>query len=253
MDKKNTMLLTVIAVATLLVAVVGATFAYFSVTGTQSATTNVSASAGKIGAVNVTNDAKEYALKLTAQDMNKPLSSDEKYYAIESTASEGNDGSATGGVYSKKEKDFSIATISLSGAGENDTVKCKISVQANLSGTMTGNLKKGDLFITLSSSDYEGFSGVESFDFGDIESQTPKVNFNGSDNDNKTGTVTFTGVGEIDLKNDNSKTIKAKIWMTNKYDNNSGNQNYLADKNLKVTLITQVTDCQTTSVAGAGA
>ena len=32
MEKKNTMLLTVIAVATLLVAVVGATFAYFSLT-----------------------------------------------------------------------------------------------------------------------------------------------------------------------------------------------------------------------------
>ena len=38
MDKKNTMLLTVIAIATLLVAVVGATFAYFSVTATNNAT-----------------------------------------------------------------------------------------------------------------------------------------------------------------------------------------------------------------------
>jgi hypothetical protein len=42
MDKKNTMLLTVIAVATLLVAVVGATFAYFSVAATgQNTATNV--------------------------------------------------------------------------------------------------------------------------------------------------------------------------------------------------------------------
>ena len=35
MDKKNTVLLTVIAVATLLVAVVGATFAYFSARVTE--------------------------------------------------------------------------------------------------------------------------------------------------------------------------------------------------------------------------
>ena len=34
MEKKNTILLTVIAVATLLVAVVGATFAYFTATAT---------------------------------------------------------------------------------------------------------------------------------------------------------------------------------------------------------------------------
>jgi len=40
MEKKNTILLTVIAIATLLVAVVGATFAYFSATGTTDNTEN---------------------------------------------------------------------------------------------------------------------------------------------------------------------------------------------------------------------
>lgn len=43
MEKKNTILLTVIAIATLLVAVVGATFAYFSVTVTNSAAPTVKA------------------------------------------------------------------------------------------------------------------------------------------------------------------------------------------------------------------
>ena len=47
MDKKNTMLLTVIAVATLLVAVVGATFAFFSVTGQAQGETTVTANTGK--------------------------------------------------------------------------------------------------------------------------------------------------------------------------------------------------------------
>lgn len=45
-NKKNTILLTVIAVATLLVAVVGATFAYFTAQGAQGTTANVTVSTG---------------------------------------------------------------------------------------------------------------------------------------------------------------------------------------------------------------
>ena len=45
-NKKNTILLTVIAVATLLVAVVGATFAYFTASGAQGTTGNVTVSTG---------------------------------------------------------------------------------------------------------------------------------------------------------------------------------------------------------------
>ena len=40
MEKKNMILLTVIAVSTLLVAVVGATFAYFTATSTSTGNTN---------------------------------------------------------------------------------------------------------------------------------------------------------------------------------------------------------------------
>lgn len=45
-NKKNTILLTVIAVATLLVAVVGATFAYFTAQGAQGTTASVTVSTG---------------------------------------------------------------------------------------------------------------------------------------------------------------------------------------------------------------
>ena len=41
MEKRNTMLLTVVAIATLLVAVVGATFAYFTATGDTSGSSDV--------------------------------------------------------------------------------------------------------------------------------------------------------------------------------------------------------------------
>ena len=57
MEKKNTLLLTVIAVATLLVAVVGATFAYFGsfdVQTTNKAGVNVSTEAAKESSLIVT-------------------------------------------------------------------------------------------------------------------------------------------------------------------------------------------------------
>lgn len=55
-NKKNTILLTVIAVATLLVAVVGATFAYFSASTGSTATKNVTVQTGSAGSSAITID-----------------------------------------------------------------------------------------------------------------------------------------------------------------------------------------------------
>ena len=68
-NKKNTILLTVIAVATLLVAVVGATFAYFTASGAQGTTGDVTVSTGTaassefgvIKALNLYADATTFA------------------------------------------------------------------------------------------------------------------------------------------------------------------------------------------------
>ena len=68
-NKKNTILLTVIAVATLLVAVVGATFEYFTASGAQGTTGNVTVSTGTaassefgvIKALNLYADASTFA------------------------------------------------------------------------------------------------------------------------------------------------------------------------------------------------
>lgn len=68
-NKKNTILLTVIAVATLLVAVVGATFAYFTASGAQETTgavtvstgTAASSEFGTMNAINLYADASTFA------------------------------------------------------------------------------------------------------------------------------------------------------------------------------------------------
>ena len=68
-NKKNTILLTVIAVATLLVAVVGATFAYFTAQGGSTVTKNITVTTGEAGqgtftvnsAINIYADATTFA------------------------------------------------------------------------------------------------------------------------------------------------------------------------------------------------
>lgn len=85
MDKKNTMLLTVIAIATLLVAVVGATFAYFSITADANGvtTTNVNGQATSTGAITMVTETENLYLKLTAAEMTQAIASTngKMYYA----------------------------------------------------------------------------------------------------------------------------------------------------------------------------
>ena len=81
MDKKNTMLLTVIAVATLLVAVVGATFAYFGVTGgDDSATAAVTGSVESVGTVLLSATNADLELVVSDADMSR-ANSGKTYYA----------------------------------------------------------------------------------------------------------------------------------------------------------------------------
>ncbi len=67
MEKKNTLLLTIIAVATLLVAVVGATFAYFTATGSGSEASNVQVQTSSIDSIS--SAADHIALTVTLADM----------------------------------------------------------------------------------------------------------------------------------------------------------------------------------------
>lgn len=69
MEKKNTMLLTVVAVATLLVAVVGATFAYFTATGNVQASSNATVTTSAVDSV--AGGATDCTLAVTGADMRK--------------------------------------------------------------------------------------------------------------------------------------------------------------------------------------
>lgn len=75
MEKKKTILSTLFAVLTLLISVVGATFAYFSVNSTSSnANSLVSTKAGAVGAVSMTEGISNFYLNVSAEQMSKSAS-----------------------------------------------------------------------------------------------------------------------------------------------------------------------------------
>ena len=221
-----------------------ATFAYFSVTVNGSgSTTTVTATTGKVGTVTVSGSQGPFNLVVTAQDM-IAQSADKNYYAINDET--GNEGTETGGKWASTPKTHTVGTIKLENAGANDTVKCSVSVQADLSGTMVEKLQEGDVFLTLSGLD-DLFSGVEAVDLSKDTASEGKFTFVG-DGVSKTGTATFTGAGQLSLTaSESSKELKADVYLVNK---KLTEQNDLADKSLTVKLTLQVTECATTSTAG---
>ncbi len=74
MDKKNTLLLTVIAIATLLVAVVGATFAYFSAQTGNNATADVNVTTSTVDSTTITK-FPELTLQATQQNFGQGMGS----------------------------------------------------------------------------------------------------------------------------------------------------------------------------------
>ncbi len=218
MDKKNTILLTVIAVATLLVAVVGATFAYFSVTVSQDGnTTTVTAKAGEVGSVAIKGSQDSFTLEVTADDMAQP-SMDTNYYAIK-TGDEGTTSSSThGGKWHSSPQDLQVGSIALTGGSSNEAVECNTSILVNVSGTMASKLKSGDAKLTISG---DGAAGIEP-GVTDIDLYTITEG-------QSTGNTTYTG--KVILNGpETTKNITAQLYLVNK----TTEQNDLAGNTLTV-------------------
>ena len=154
MDKKNTMLLTVIAVATLLVAVVGATFAYFAIsTNTDSSNTTITGSTEKVvtGAIAL-KGTSTLKLELSAEDMSK-ANEDTYYYAGESTRTQG---AKSEGDKSSEHK-VTVGTVSLGNTGtEGVTYKCTANYTIKMDKTgqaIVFNDDNDDAVLTLYDSD----------------------------------------------------------------------------------------------------
>ncbi len=205
MNNKNTMLLTVIAVATLLVAVVGATFAYFTVNNASgTAKTTVTATAEKVGTVTL-DGTKTLKLNVTAQEMAE--ANKKTYYAVESTDPKGNSTDATPIV---------IATASIDEPGES-SYTCTATFTVAASGGMASVLAEGDAKVKLSGAATDEFDLSES----QLESKS-------------------TAVATFHLsKGQTSETLSALVSLTN----TDQIQNSLAGQELNINISAETITC----------
>ena len=227
MEKKNTMLLTVIAVATLLVAVVGATFAYFSITATGTGETSATISAQKIGTATISTveDNKTLTLSLTADDM-AFSNENTKYYDT-----------PNGTGNKKEEKKYDIANITYTGGENGVSYECPVDVEISASGSMVtppSLLQKGwssiDLYgdaVSLSTASGPGVTK-------DVESGKISVELAEALGETAQGKkVTLKGKTRVTGGEEDPKTIlQAVVWLENKNEE----QATIANKDLKITI-----------------
>ena len=153
MDKKNTMLLTVIAVATLLVAVVGATFAFFAL-GQNSTQTGSSAQVttkGAAGSVLASGGGKNLLLNVTSAQMQS--SQQGTYYAV-----------LTGDPV-KTAQNHELAKFEVTEAGDK-TYTCTFNFTVSSTGLEA--VKAGEGAITLTASEGVTLTGGTTFNYADI-------------------------------------------------------------------------------------
>lgn len=218
MDKKNTMLLTVIAVATLFVAVVGATFAYFSISGANNSKPNVlEASMGTLGTVTLTSPNTTFKINLSGDDMRENLGGVASYYSVP--------GSSNENFLTSPDNAFQrILLASVIDEDENHEYKCKgsvkISLNANNESTLS-SLVPGDGEVVFGGE----LSGV-SKKLTDIKT--------GSNYELLLDNIEFSG-----LKVGVEKDITAYL----KINNTNVPQNYLQGEKLSVTITVPTFTC----------
>ena len=227
MDKKNTMLLTVIAVATLLVAVVGATFAYFSVTDTfASSTAAINATTQDVGTVALADGGATMHINTVAGDFANTTEAKRAMWATATTAG-----------YVLSEEQGAAYTATVTGGANTAVYKCEFTVTVSANGLPTGstagtnNLTTGDYIVYLKVGD--GTDASEAIDLSALgNTATRSVN--------KKVTIYITG--------QNSKTLNVSGKLTN----TSAIQNYLTNLNSTVSfaLVSNSWACDTVTTAG---
>lgn len=135
MEKKNTMLLTVIAVATLLVAVVGATFAYFTATSTGDEATVVQVTTESLSSTTATGSGT-IKLDVTAEDMVDP--GDEDYLLNNDVEKALTISTLNGSTTSDMKCTYTITYTETADTGYTKTANMSEEFYLSFAGTATG-------------------------------------------------------------------------------------------------------------------
>lgn len=242
MDKKNTMLLTVIAVATLLVAVVGATFAYFAISTGDSANTSKTTITGstentKVGSVALQGD-ETLTMNLTAQDMAE-ANKGNTFYATK-------EGKATMG----SEQRLDIGTATLTGGDSDIKYECKAVYKVTYDDTD----KTPDNQVENGNIDWQEEDGAVLKLYGADANVTVSIQDGGyTDEGLKLSDLKEASTGgktvNVTFKLTGGSVTEAKLQASLAIANSSNDQSKrLADKEFRVSLAAESFNCDT--VAG---
>jgi len=205
MEDKKKITLTIIGVATLLVMVVSATFAYFAAsTSNDKGITNVTASTETVGSIALTNPTGDLHLNLSVTDMAKDNLG--IYYATDDDAKS----------YDETEIQREIAVAELTGGSSEAKYECTTTISVEVSDTMKEKLKSGDAYIQ--------FGGL----------LTDKVDLTN---------VSSTGYN-VTFKLDGTKVKRQAVSASIAIENRNTDQSYLAGSNLKVKFSNSDLNCQ---------
>ncbi len=218
MERKNTILLTTIAIITLLVAVVGATFAYYTVeTKNSTSPITFTGNGNPVGAITLTSPNTSLSMTITPTDMAK-FNETKHYYALTTgTASEAP--STSSGIYGITKKEYIMNQADLVGGNNETAYTCTADLIVTLTtgdGTMGSVLAANDAilyFTTINATmDQEK---EQSLDLSTI----------------KSGSKTYKVVYKVNgLNSENRKAyIKADLELNNATDRD---QKYLAGPSL---------------------
>lgn len=195
MQNAKSIKLSIIGMATLLILVIGATYAYLTAAITNdNGVTNIAGKTQAIGSISLSNPTSDLKLKVTAKDMLKDKLG--IYYAT-------NDSSLN---YDTEEVQREIAVATLSGGDASIYYECSAKINIVADGTMLSYLDEGDLYVQ--------FGGLlnNKIDLTNISSSGYLVTFN------LNGTDTFT------------QSVTASVALENK----STDQSDLAGKSLSI-------------------
>ena len=249
MEKKNTMLLTVIAVATLLVAVVGATFAYFSLTVSGEATaTKAEVTTGKTGLFTFTQENQNISLNIASGDMAKGLidGTDVKSvdYFAKADGGKTTKNNSTEAEQKPVDTDYiSISKLSLSNADSGTKYHCEGKYTINVTAIETAGsdvlselkdaIQEADGKLYLKAKGVDGVTmNISNDEIGHpAESGVETVDHSLQSlmSEDKIFWVTYDFTA-------NSSTIDAELQVALKISNENADQNYLANRTITVTL-----------------
>ncbi len=202
MDKKNTMLLTVVAIATLLVAVVGATFAYYSVTSsTLTNSTAINTQTGTTGTIAMSSSANTLCINMPVNNMANASSAYGTYYA----ATNG----GTCAVSTKTEATHNIANITSTNSAQGQTYNCTFNTTITMADNNgeTGTYAAlgdddGELILTLPSgvtiTDVTSGTGIGFATLKNFGTKAGTATISGDANVNITAQMTFKNLQTTD-------------------------------------------------------